>query len=258
MRGGLGGGGSFATNAAQADKALADEQKTRESDIVTRALYGGNSEKDLQGALASSTTGYSDPGVAKFAKNPILPDTYQKMALQKARPFSPRGGGANSGDQTDHLVKFLATYDTAKKVPTGGTLPATKATGFVPLKETRSVKPDDAVNVATIKSMFKTANFNDPRVVKALKDRFPEPPAEVPPATPPSSPAVAPPKVGFMDQMKSLFSRTAPDSSAPGSSRVYTDGGALPKSDGVQEGSFLKSNGVRTHVLRGGQWQPIN
>ena len=33
--------------------------------------------------------------------------------------------------------------------------------------------------------------------------------------------------------------------------------GALPPTQGVAEGSYLKKGGVRTHILKGGQWQPL-
>lgn len=229
----------------QAKEALAiegEENKQRELDMVTRAVYGGNSAEDLQGALKSSTTGYSDPGVAKFAKNPVPASVLIKKMGEKP-PTPPRSRAAGY-DATDEKIAFAETWRPGDVDADGN------------LIEGRQV----------IREALKRpgrAKMNDPRWDK-LEEKFKPPP----------------PAPSWVDKLKSvaskagsrtskLFSR-ATDAMAPSpaeagptpklkpnESREFTEGSALPNPGKFKEGSILKADGKPTHRLQGGQWAPI-
>lgn len=187
-------------------------------DILYRTITG-HSKSDYQSTLQSSTTGYQDPAAKKLTGLKMTPEAYEKSTLEKSEK-SPKG------DPTVDALDFINSYETNKEIPTGRIV----IKDYIPVKETRAITGNDIMNEALKSGRFKGANFNDQRIQKALGDKFAtsgETPDDVP--TPPQ----------------------------PGQTRIFTDPGSLPSTKGVAEGSFLKTSGVRTHVLRGGQWQPV-
>lgn len=192
-----------------------------ERDMVYKSVYG-HSLPDLNGVLKSSTTGYQDPGARKFAKNPMTFSTIQDMIKQKNKPPS-------SSDEKTAEANKRATEDAYQYAST-----------FKPGQEVNG-QPLDWPSVQrnlTSLPRFKGADFNDPRF-KQLESQF----------------NAAPAKSGF--DFGGWIKKVAGNAMDKLSGSPAVPDASLPSPQGHAEGSFLKQNGVRTHVLKGGQWSSL-
>lgn len=80
------------------------EEKNRSKmadDMVYRAVFG-HPQKELNDVLASSTTGYQDPGATKFAKDPF--------AIDRMRAGAKEHNNSDRQTKTEAAIEFLRSF----------------------------------------------------------------------------------------------------------------------------------------------------
>lgn len=236
-------------NASAAKMSQEEQEKKIKDAILFKTVmghFGGNAknEKDYAGILGSSATGYQDPAAAKLTEMGMAPADFAETVKKKAEaksefPDTERG--------LKHMSMFKPGDKDSQGNPIAGADIAKMALGKYKM-DPEDPRIDDFVQ------NFDRPKDSGPSMWRTLANRG----------------------LSFAKQFitgnsddklpgEDLASSGTPDTRVnppqPGEARVFKDpapeSSGLPSTQGVQEGSYLKANGQRTHQLVKGQWQPI-
>lgn len=192
------------------------EKKQNEMDDESmrfRSAYN-ISRPDLKSTLESSTTGYSDPRVSAYVRDPFKIEKMKAAATAEAREGAKPPKPVKEDDTSkrkEAVLTFIASLDPEKS--------------------------DRGAALREMAYRFPTVKLqSDPDIQAAIAKAYP--PAQK--------------KAGLMGKLMGMMKPKQEAAAAP------TQASDLPPVQGVTEGSFLKKNGQRTHVLKNGQWQTIH
>lgn len=243
--------GSFHTRGREMQDA---EDKSIDQELIKRAVYGEVGEKPGQSYTERLSEEMKSPArpmteaETTFRADPYAMNRAKRDATVRI-PTRAGGRGSNTlsvEQETERALKYAEDAPLTHNVVVG------KNEDGSPIYKSVPITPGEVARNA--QKVYKKSNPNDPRW-KPVRERF------VQPAEPDE--LDKPEKPSMLDRIKgvtrSAYDRltTSKPSLKPNETRVFTDGDALPNATKFKEGSYLKKDGKRTHVLRGGKWDAI-